>query len=165
MQLTTAGLVHAALAAFAIAAGLVQSTRRKGGASHRMLGYVYVVAMLVADVSALTIRQFTGSFNVLHAGAAVNLGCVVAAMLPMLRRPRPPNWLEVHYRWMGAAYLGLIAAAATELVARLGPFTTKAQLWTATAVVTLLVMAVGTLLIGRYHPRKSTRASDVTARP
>ena len=165
MQLTTIGLLHAALAAFSIAAGFVQLIRRKGGPSHRALGYAYVAAMLVADSSALAIRQFTGGFNVLHAGAVVNFGCIVAAMLPMLRRPRRPDRFEVHYRWMSAAYIGLIAAAATELVVRLGPFTTKAQLWTATGVVTLIVMSVGALLIGRYYPRKSTRAGDLTARP
>ena len=154
MQLTTTGLVHSVLAALCIVIGLVQLVGRKGSPSHRMLGYVFVVSMLIVNISTLSVRRFTGGFNIFHVEAGLNLACVVAAMLPMLRRPRPSNWLLTHYRWMAGAYIGLIAAGLTELVVRLGPFATKTQLWTASAAVGAIVTIVGCGLIARYRPRR-----------
>src|SRR5215470_14860148 len=110
-QLTFAGAIHATLATLCIAIGLIQFLRPKRGAGHRARGYFYVYAMLVADGTALLVYQFTGRFNVLHAGAIMNLVCIVVAIIPLLRSPRPANWKLLHYYWIAWSYLGLIAAA------------------------------------------------------
>jgi uncharacterized membrane protein len=162
MQPTTAGLIHTALAGLCIILGLAQLMQRKGGAMRRVLGYVFVCAMVMADLSALAVPQ--SGFSLLHLRAIVNLVCIAAATLPMLRRPRETDWMSVRYRWMAGAYLGLVAAAATELVVRIVPFTARAQVWTATAVVTGLTAAVGCFLIGRYDPPTPPHASGGTNR-
>jgi uncharacterized membrane protein len=157
---TLAGAVHAALALFCIIIGLIQLLRRKGGATHRARGYAFVYAMLVADGTAMLVYQFTGRFNIFHAGAIVNLVCVVLAIVPMLRNPRPPNWKLKHYYFIAWSYVGLISAAATETVVRSGVLATREQIWTATAVTTALVTAVGYVLINRYRPAtESPRAA------
>ena len=63
-------------------------------------------------------------------------------MLPVLRNPRPADWKIRHCRWMSGAYLGLIAAAATELVVRTIPLSTKGQAWIAAAALALRVAIV-----------------------
>jgi hypothetical protein len=82
-------------------------------------------------------------------------------MLPVLRHPHSPDWKARHYRWMSGSYVGLLAAAATELVVRTIPFSTKAQVWIATTAATTLVTAVGCLLIARYRriaaPNRASR--------
>jgi hypothetical protein len=118
--------------------------------------------MVMADLSALAVPQ--SGFSLLHLRAIVNLVCIAAATLPMLRRPRETDWMSVRYRWMAGACLGLAAAAATELVVRIVPFTERAQVWTATAVVTGLTAAVGCFLIGRYDPPAPPHASGGTNR-
>jgi uncharacterized membrane protein len=165
-HLTTAGAIHAGLAMAGILIGLMQFLGAKGTRLHRALGYGYVYGMLVADGAALMIYQFTGRFNIFHIGAIVNAICIVAAMLPVLRDPRSPDWKARHYRWMSGSYVGLLAAAATELVVRTVPFSTKAQVWITAAAATIIVTVVGRLLIARYRRIAApNRASRDLAKP
>ena len=90
--LTIAGAAHTLLAMSGILIGSIQLLRPKRGPGHRARGYAFVYAMLVADAAALLVYRFTGSFNILHVGALMNLGCVLLAMVPVLRSPRPANW-------------------------------------------------------------------------
>jgi uncharacterized membrane protein len=154
-QLTLAGAVHSVLAMGCIVVGLIQLLRPKRGPGHRARGYAFVYAMLVADGTALLVFQFTGKFNVLHAGAIVNLLCVISAVIPVLRSPRPQNWKMMHYYWMSWSYVGLIAAAATELVVRTVHPGTREQAWAVTSGMAVLVTAIGYILINRYRPAES----------
>jgi uncharacterized membrane protein len=122
--LTLPGTIHAVLATAGIAVGLIQLLRPKGGSIHRALGYAFVYAMLIADGTAMLVFQFTGRFNILHFGAIINLLCIIFAIVPVLRSPRPSNWKYQHYYFMCWAYVGLLAAAATELVVRTGHLAT-----------------------------------------
>ena len=94
--LTLPGAIHTVLAAAGIVVGLIQLLRPKGGSIHRALGYAFVYAMLIADGTAMLVFQFTGKFNILHLGALVNLLCIVLAIVPVLRSPRPSNWKVQH---------------------------------------------------------------------
>lgn len=161
-NLTVPGAIHTVLAMLGIVVGLVQLVRRKGGSIHRALGYAFVYAMLVADGAAMLVFQFTGRFNILHIGALVNLVCIVGAVIPVLRSPRPQNWKNQHYYWMSWSYVGLLAAAATELVVRTVPLATRQQAWMVTAAVSVVVTAIGFVLINRYRPvSRSQPASSV----
>ena len=154
-QLTLVGAIHSVLAMGCIVIGLIQLVRPKRGSGHRARGYAFVYAMLVADGTALLVFQFTGKFNILHAGAIVNLLCVIAAVVPVLRTPRPQNWKNQHYYWMSWSYVGLIAAAATELVVRTVHLGTRGQAWAVTAAMSVLVTTIGYILINRYRPAES----------
>lgn len=151
-NLTLPGAIHTVLAALGILVGLVQLLRPKGGSIHRALGYAFVYAMLIADGTAMLIFQFTGSFNILHTGAIANLVCIVAAIIPVLRNPRPSNWKIQHYTWMSWSYVGLLAAAATELAVRRGHLAARGQAWAVTAATSVVVTAIGYVIINRYRP-------------
>jgi hypothetical protein len=157
-HLTLAGTLHTVLALFGIVVGLIQLLRPKRGAGHRARGYAFVYAMLVADGAAMLIFQFTGRLNVLHAGAIVNLVCVVLGVIPVLRSPRPANWKNQHYYFISWSYVGLLAAAATEFVVRTVHLATQGQAWTVTAVVSIVVTAIGYVLIERYRPASESQS-------
>ena len=148
----SAGMLHMALATFCIVVGSIQLLRPKGGSGHRARGYAFVYAMLVTDGTALLLYRFTGQFNVLHVGAIANLICVVMAIVPMLRNPRPKNWRYHHYYWIAWSYVGLMSAGATQLVERLGPPTTHGQAWALTLAATMAVSAIGYILIEKNRP-------------
>jgi uncharacterized membrane protein len=150
-HLTTAGAIHVGLALAGIVIGLVQFLLAKGTRAHRALGYAYVYGMLLADGTALSLYRFTGTFNAFHAGAIANLVCIMAAMVPVLRNPRPVDWKIQHYRWICGSYVGLIAAAVTGQAVRMLAFSTRGQVWTASAVAAAVVTAIGVVLIGRYR--------------
>lgn len=166
-NLTLPGGIHTVLAMLGIVVGLIQFMRPKRGPLHRARGYAFVYAMLVADGTAMLVFQFTGRFNILHVGAIVNLFCIVLAIVSMLRSPRPSNWKNQHYCWMSWSYVGLLAAAATELVVRTSHLATRAQAWTATAAVSVLVTAIGYVIINRYRPVSGSQSfpRDAMVRP
>jgi uncharacterized membrane protein len=156
-NLTLPGAIHTVLAMLGIVVGLIQFLRPKRGPTHRARGYAFVYAVLVADGTALLVFQFTGKFNILHAGAIANLVCIILAIVPVLRTPRPSNWKNQHYYWMSWSYVGLLAAAATELVVRTSPLATRGQAWTVTAAVSVVVTAIGYVIINRYRPVSESR--------
>jgi uncharacterized membrane protein len=151
-NLTLPGAIHTVLAMLGIVVGLVQLVRPKGGSIHRALGYAFVYAMLIADGTAMLVFQFTGRFNILHIGAIANMFCIILAIVPVLRSPRPSNWKNQHYYWMSWSYVGLLAAAATELVVRNSHLATREQAWALTAATSVVVTAIGYVLINRYRP-------------
>jgi uncharacterized membrane protein len=155
--MTFAGAIHTVLAASSIVVGLIQLLRPKRGPAHRARGYAFVYAMLIADGLAMLVFQFTGRFNILHIGAIANLVCIVFAIVPVLRSPRPANWKIQHYYGMAWSYVGLLAAAATELVVRTAHLATREQAWAVTAAMSMLVTAIGYVLIKRYQPPSSSQ--------
>jgi uncharacterized membrane protein len=159
-HVTPEGGIHMALALLCIGIGAIQFMRPKRGASHRARGYAFVYAMLVVDGTALLLYRFTGAFNMFHVGALVNLVCIVAAIAPMLRTQRPPGWKYRHYYFIAWSYVGLLSAAINEPIVRLLPLAGRAQAWTVSAVVTVLVSAIGYILIERYRPPPGALARD-----
>ncbi|WP_407529340.1 DUF2306 domain-containing protein [Methylobacterium oryzisoli] len=151
-SLTTPGTIHTVLAAAGIVLGMVQFLNRKRGSLHRAVGYAFVYAMLVADCAALLVFQFTGRLNILHFGALTSLACIAAGMWPVLRSSRRPDWREKHYLWISWSYVGLLAAAATELVVRTLLLRNAGHAWLVTLSVTLTVTLVGRALILRHQP-------------
>lgn len=101
--------------------GLITSTivlvAAKGTQFHRKTGYVFVVTMLIINISALMIYRLTGKFNFLHIFAIVSLVSLIRGMLPAMRR-NSTNWLQTHITGMTAAALGVWAAGIAELITR-----------------------------------------------
>lgn len=151
-NLTSAGTLHSVLAMFCILVGLIQLLRPERGPAHRARGYAFVYAMLVVDGTALSLYLSTGRFNVFHVGAIANLTCIVVAIVPMLCNPRPRHWRYLHYYWIAWSYVGLMSAAATQIVLRLNLSTTPEQTWAVTFAATVTVSAIGYVLIERNRP-------------
>lgn len=151
-HLTFAGAIHVILAVLCIGVGLIQFLRPKRGAGHRARGYFYVYAMLVADGTAMLVYRFSGSFNLFHVAAIINFACIVLAIVPPLRSPRPANWRLTHYYFISWSYVSPISAAATEIVVRLGLVTTRGEIGLAAFVVSIVVMTIAYVLIGKHRP-------------
>lgn len=149
---SAAGAVHAAVAVLCIVIGLIQFLRPKRAAGHRARGYLYVYAMLVADGTAMLIYQFSGRFNLFHIAAIVNFTCIVVAIVPLLRSPRPVNWRLTHYYFISWSYVSLMSAAATEIVVRLLPLTTRGQVGLTALVLSVVIMMIAFILIGKHRP-------------
>jgi uncharacterized membrane protein len=153
---SAAGAIHAVVAILCIGFGLIQFLRPKRGAGHRARGYFYVYAMLVADGTAMLVYQFSGRFNLFHVAAIANFACIVAAIVPLLRNPRPTNWRLMHYYFISWSYVSLMSAAATAIVIRLLPLTTRGQVGLVAFALSVLVMTVAYGLIRNYRPPAET---------
>lgn len=114
------GMAHFTAALVAMALGGVLVCERKGTPTHRMIGVGYVLAMLVVNVTALCLYRLTGRFGPFHALALVSLAIVIGGIAAtLLRRER---WLHTHYYCMAWTYVGLLAAACAEALARVPIF-------------------------------------------
>jgi uncharacterized membrane protein len=160
-NLTLVGAIHATLAMLCIAVGLIQFLRPKRGAGHRARGYFYVYTMLVADGTAMLVYRFNGSFNLFHVAAIVNFACIVLAIVPLLRNPRPANWRLTHYYFISWSYVSPISAAATEIVVRLGLLTTREQIGLAAFVLSIVVMTIAYVLIGKHRPPADAPSASI----
>jgi len=105
--------------------------------------------MVGLNVTALAIYRLTGRFGAFHVGAIVSLATVLAGFVVALRRRTHADWLRKHYLWMTYSYVGLLAAAASEILTRfpVAPF------WWAVALASALVFAVGAMMIRRLQKR------------
>ena len=156
------GWTHTIAALASLLAGAAVLLTAKGTRRHRQLGWTYVVSMLLLNGTALLIYRLFGRFGPFHVGAVFSLVTVVAGTAAAVgsrraRARRNPvdraRALERHYQWMTWSYVGLAAAAVSEIATRmpaLRPRPGQGMAFGITvAVATLLVVAVGARLIRR----------------
>jgi uncharacterized membrane protein len=147
--LTPFGLVHALLGVSALLLGLAVLSRRKGSRVHRRIGQAYVVSMLLLNATALMIYHLFGRFGPFHVAAVISLATIGAGFVPVyLRRPRGA-WMELHATFMCWSYVGLLAAFASEIAARVPAIGFGAGV----VAATVLIVAGGAMLIHTRVPR------------
>ena len=101
--------IHLFTAAAALVLGIAMMARRKGTASHRLLGRAWVALMLVAAVSSLWIPRFL-AFSWIHVLTAASLASVAGAVLAIHN-----GHVRRHRFAMIGAFAGLCGAAAGAL--------------------------------------------------
>jgi uncharacterized membrane protein len=143
------GWFHTTCAVVALLSGAAVLMRRKGTSIHRRTGWVYVGSMLLMNGTALMIYRLFGGFGPFHVAAIFSLVTIVGGIVPAVRRR--PNWLDRHYQWMSWSYVGLWAAAASEVTTRVPGF----QFWWMVLAGTVAVLVVGAVII-RRHARAVT---------
>jgi uncharacterized membrane protein len=103
--------LHIAAAVLAVPIGAVQFWRRKGGAGHRWLGWVWVILMGFVAVGAFWIRSLNpGSFSPVHLLSVGTIAFLIAGVT-LARRGK----INRHRRMMIGLYCGLTAAGLATL--------------------------------------------------
>jgi uncharacterized membrane protein len=116
-QAAATGHVLAALAA--LGAGGAVLLVPKGTHTHRVTGTVYVLALVVVDVAALSLHR-ENSFGVFHALAVVSLVTIAVGLSPLLFGKRSPPVIATHAYCMTWSYAGLVAAGCGQLTVAVG---------------------------------------------
>lgn len=116
MFLSTLGAIHMGAAVAAMGLGSIVMLDPKGTPTHRLLGVGFAIAMVVVNITALSLYRMTGQFGPFHVLALFSLLSLVRSLLPLINRRH--EWLRVHYRYMIISYGGLLAAAVTETLTR-----------------------------------------------
>lgn len=151
---------HIIAAVSSLAFGLWVILARKGTKLHKTAGYAYFFNMLGVNISALFIYRLTGNFGPFHGAALASGLTLVAGFIPAFFRYPHKGWLELHYEFMNWSYVGLVAAAVSEVLTRMpsSPF------WGAVLAGSLAVFVIGGFLIvrgrGRYRFEEQTQRFD-----
>jgi uncharacterized membrane protein len=153
------GAFHLSVSIAAIALGaMIFLVVPKGTRRHRQLGWAYVACMVALNVSALSIYRLFGGFGPFHVFAVVSLATIVigTATAVATRRarqrrdlPARARWSDHHYHWMAYAYVGLLAAAASEVLTRLPATRQGPAFGIAVAGASIAVFIVGSILVRR----------------
>jgi uncharacterized membrane protein len=158
------GWFHVSVAVISIVAGAyILLATKKGTRLHRQAGWVFVVSMLLANGTALSIYRLFHGFGPFHFFAIINLASITAATLAAIGarkarlakdRPRREKLVAAHYKSMSWTYAGLMAAFASEAITRLPatrPGPGGSGFWFGLSVMfaTLGVMAFAGWLINR----------------
>lgn len=113
------GTTHIALAIASLALGAVVLVQKKGGKKHRKLGYLYSVALLSVNLSALLVYEDSGRPGPFHVLSLISLATLNAGFVPaFLRKPRNA-WVSLHAYFMSWSYVGLVAAGVAQMVTKL----------------------------------------------
>lgn len=117
------GGAHVIAAIIGLVLGPFIFMRMKGDGAHRITGYVFVVAMLTANITALTLYDLSGGPNIFHALALVSLYAVGSGFYLLQRavRLKSQTLLAAHARAMMWAYFGLFAAGYAQIASRVLP--------------------------------------------
>lgn len=118
------GVVHVSAAAVALITGpLALLRRRKGDVTHRILGLLFVAAMLFVNASAFSLYDISGGWTLFHYLAVANLVSVVpgfwTARLFALKKDK--NYLVAHATFMGWAITGVVGAGVAQFATRILP--------------------------------------------
>ena len=106
-ELTLAGAIHLAAVVPAVVIGIAQLSAKKGTRPHKVLGWIWVVAMAVAAISSFWIMELRkgAGWSMIHLLSA----WVLIAMSLALWNIRRGN-VRAHKRFMVGTLAGLAAA-------------------------------------------------------
>ncbi len=138
------GLFHTLVALVALICGSIVFLKPKGTLFHKRIGYVYVVAMISLNVSALFIYNF-GKINLFHGFALLSLGSIIAGMYPALKR-KNKDWMVGHFYGMSWSVVGLYAAFWAETGVR---FFDMRYFWWVVMLATFLTCLIGGIIINK----------------
>lgn len=156
--MSTIGTIHFTLAIAAMLSGLIVLFLPKGNQRHRFGGWMYAGSMLGLNGTAFMLYRLFGHFGPFHIAAVISLLTVVAGVATARFRKPKGKWVLGHAYWMTWSYVGLLAAAVSEVATRLP----ESPFWGMVFVGTFVVVGVGSQLIRRRVPRA---VQSLTGRP
>lgn len=148
------GFSHTIAALVALISGTIILFKKKGSSHHKVLGYTYVISMVFTLASAFSIYDLFGSWGVFHWAALVGTFSLLSGFIPVVLKSPEKKWLNNHYHYMLWSYIGLVAAAFSEIGTRLPAMWPELDnmfvveyFWLATTVASTLVCCIGAYCI------------------
>jgi uncharacterized membrane protein len=136
---------HVLAAVSALLAGAAVLLLPKGTHTHRVIGAVYGVALVLVNVAALSLHR-ENAFGVFHALAVASLVTMGVGLSPVLLGKRSPPVLATHAYCMTWSYAGLVAAGCGQLVTAAGH---GDGAWVVPVVIGTVLSISGVVIFGR----------------
>lgn len=146
------GWFHFILAVLAMLTGTIVLLNKKGTQFHKRTGYVYVVSMLLMNLSSFFIINFDG-FSIFHFFAIVSLITIFGGMIPAIKKKK--NWFGYHFYFMSWSVVGLYCAFWSEIGTRF--VNNMQQFWWAVILATLITVFIGSKIINREAKKLNLR--------
>jgi len=138
-------IAHVLAALSALGAGAAVLLMPKGTHTHRAIGAVYVLALVLVNVAALSLHR-ENTFGVFHALAVVSFVTIAVGLSPLLFGKRSPMVLTNHAYCMTWSYAGLVAAGCGQLTVAVGQATGA---WVVPVAIATVLVISGVVIFGR----------------
>ena len=150
------GLIHLISSIIALITGVFVLTTAKGTKAHKQIGYIYVISMIILNITAFMIYRLFGKFGIFHWFAILSFLTLLLGIYPVLVK-NFKNYLLVHFNYMYWSVVGLYCAFCAEILTRI-PFIydlpNKGQLFgILTGVSIFIVMTVPTIIFVKMKPK------------
>jgi uncharacterized membrane protein len=150
------GLIHLISSIIALITGVFVLTTTKGTKTHKQIGYIYVISMIILNITAFMIYRLFGKFGIFHWFAILSFLTLVLGIYPVLVK-NFKNYLLVHFNYMYWSVVGLYCAFCAEILTRI-PFIydlpNKRQLFgILTSVSIFIVMTIATIIFVKMKPK------------
>ncbi len=142
-QALASGHILAAVSALLLGAAVLLVP--KGTRTHRVIGAVYVVALVLVNVAALSLHR-ESAFGVFHWLAVASLVTIGVGLSPLLLGRRSPPVIATHAYCMTWSYAGLVAAGCGQLVVAVGQ---GDGTWVVPLVIGAVLSISGVVIFGR----------------
>ena len=136
---------HIVAALSALLAGVAVLLLPKGTHTHRAIGTVYVLALVLVNVAALSLHR-ENVFGVFHALAVASLVTIAVGLSPLLLGKRSPRVIATHAYCMTWSYAGLVAAGCGQLAVAVGQ---DLSAWVVPVVIGSVLSISGVIIFGR----------------
>ncbi|NRB58578.1 MAG: DUF2306 domain-containing protein [Winogradskyella sp.] len=146
------GWFHFITAVLAMITGTIVLLNKKGTLFHKRVGYVYVVSMILLNVSSFFIVNF-GGFSLFHFFAIISLIAISGGMIPTIKKKK--NWLAYHFYFMNWSVVGLYCAFWAELGTRF--VGNMQQFWWMVAAATIITSVLGSIVINKEAKKLNLR--------
>lgn len=156
---------HHVSAWMALTSGAIVLLSQKGTRWHKRWGWLYLASMIAMNLSALLIYRLFGGFGVFHVMAICSLLTLFAALIPVRTRRPKHHWAKAHATLITWSYIGLVAAAASEITTRIPAVGSRVREAAANlglsgvdfglivGFTSLLVAVLGGILVALFLPR------------
>jgi uncharacterized membrane protein len=114
----TTGLLHLIVSVIALVTGIMVLTMTKGTKTHKQIGYVYAVSMVLVNLTAFMIYKLYGKFGLFHWFAVISCVTLFAGLYPVLTK-KSKDYLLTHFNFMYWSVVGLYCAFMAEIFSRL----------------------------------------------
>jgi uncharacterized membrane protein len=142
-QALATGHILAAVSALLLGAAVLLVP--KGTHTHRVIGAVYAVALVLVNVAALSLHR-ESAFGVFHALAVASLVTIGVGLSPLLLGRRSPPVIATHAYCMTWSHAGLVAAGRGQLVVAVGQ---GDGTWLVPLVIGAVLSISGVVIFGR----------------
>ncbi len=143
------GLIHLIVSISALIFGTSVLVMRKGTETHRKVGYLYAISMVLVIATAFMIYRLFGTFGVFHFAALASGITLAGGMIPVFLRRPTNSWLGLHFSFMYWSVFGLYAAFVAETATRLSVrtiFDSPKIFFITVGIATFATMLVGQII-------------------
>ena len=137
--------VHVLAAVSALGVGAAVLLWPKGTKTHRAIGRIYALALVLVNVAALSLHR-ESTFGVFHVLAVASLLTIAVGVSPLLLGRRSPGVVSTHAFCMTWSYAGLVAAGSGQLTVAFGEDVPE---WAVPVTIGTVLSVSGVLIFGR----------------